>query len=171
MGPVVEEPRGAAGGERMGPGSGDAGGGTGGGSGAGLGPREVFARMRQQWLANRSDAMESLLADDGVVEAPFAAPGMPRRIVGRQQFMAFARAERALLPVRFEECRETAVHETADPEVIVVEYELTGTVTTTGHRASAPFIGVLRVRDGKIAGWREYQDTSAIARALAAPPA
>jgi len=35
-----------------------------------------------------------------------------------------------------------------DPEVIVVEYELAGIVTTTGHRASAPFIAVLRVRDG-----------------------
>jgi len=138
--------------------------------GAVPGPREVFARMTQQWLANRLDAMESLLADDGVVEAPFAPPGKPRRIVGREEFMAFARAERALLPVRFEECRETAVHETADPEVIVVEYELAGTVTTTGFRASAPFIGVLRVRDGKIAAWREYQDTSAIARALAQPP-
>jgi ketosteroid isomerase-like protein len=38
--------------------------------------------------------------------------------------------------------------------VIVVEYELTGTV-----------------RDGKIAAWREYQDRAAIARALAQPPA
>jgi uncharacterized protein len=138
--------------------------------GAVPGPREVFARMRQQWLANNFDAMDSLLADDGVVEAPFAPPGKPRRIVGREEFTAFARAERARLPVRFEECRETAVHDTADPEVIVVEYELTGTVTTTGHRASAPFIAVLRVRDGKITAWREYQDTAAIARALVQPP-
>jgi ketosteroid isomerase-like protein len=139
--------------------------------GAVLGPREVFARMKQQWLANSFDAIDSLLADDAVVESPFALPGQPQRIVGREEFVAFARAERPLLPVRFEECRETAVHETADPEVIVVEYELTGTVTTTGHRASAPFIGVLRVRDGKIAAWREYQDKAAIARALTQPVA
>ena len=76
--------------------------------GAVPGPREVFARMKQQWLANRFDAMDSLLADDGVVESPFAPPDRPRRIAGREEFMAFARAERALLPVRFEECRETA---------------------------------------------------------------
>jgi ketosteroid isomerase-like protein len=43
---------------------------------------------------------------------------------------------------------------------------LVGTVTTTNHHAAAPFIGVLRVRDGKIAGWREYQDVPAIQRAL-----
>jgi ketosteroid isomerase-like protein len=73
--------------------------------------------------------------------------------------------------VRFEECREIAVHDTADPEVIVVEYELAGTVTTTGRRAAAPFIGVLRVRDGQVAGWREYQDAVAIAHALGQLPA
>jgi uncharacterized protein len=135
------------------------------------GPREVFARMKQQWLAASPDAMDSLLADDSVIEAPFAPPDRPRRFTGRAEFLAFAQAERAAFPVRLEECRETAVHETADPEVIVVEYELTGTVTTTGYRGSAPFIGVLRVRDGKIAAWREYQDTAAIGRALAQPPA
>jgi uncharacterized protein len=131
-----------------------------------LGPREVFARMKQQWLGDSADSMDSLLADDAVIEAPFGPPGKPRRHTSRADFLAFARAERASLPLRLEECREKAVHETADPEVIVVEYELTGTATNTGHRASAPFIGVLRVRDGKIMGWREYQDTAAIARAL-----
>jgi len=139
--------------------------------GAVAGPREIFALMKQKWLANDDDSMGSLLAADAVVEGPFAAPGQPHRIEGREEFLAFARAERAALPVRFEDCRETAVHETTDPEVIVVEYELTGTVTTTGRRASAPFIGVLRVRDGEIVAWREYQDKAAIAQALAQPSA
>jgi outer membrane protein assembly factor BamB len=62
------------------------------------------------------------------------------------------------------------IHDTADPEVIVVEYELTGVVTTTGHRATARFISVLRARDGQIVTWREYQDTLAIAQALGQPP-
>ena len=133
------------------------------------GPREIFACMRRQWLNATSDSLaDDELADDVVIEMPFAPPGRPRRFEGRQQWLAFARAERAALPVRFEECRNVVIHETADPEVIVVEYELAGTVTTTNHRAAAPFIGVLRVRDGKIAGWREYQDVPAIQRALAA---
>jgi uncharacterized protein len=135
-----------------------------------LGPREVFARMREQWLGNAVNPMGSLLADDAVIETPFAPPGRPRRFEGRDEFLAFAGAGRAALPVRFEECREIAVHDTADPEVIVVEYELAGTVTTTGRRATAPFIGVLRVRDGQVAGWREYQDAVAIAHALGQLP-
>lgn len=136
-----------------------------------MSPREVFTHMKQQWLSNAVSPMDSLLADDAVVETPFAPPGRPRRFDGREEFLAFAAAGRAALPVRFEECRELAIHETADLEVIVVEYELSGTVTTTGRRAAAPFIGVLRVRDGQIAGWREYQDAVAIAHALGQLPA
>jgi ketosteroid isomerase-like protein len=135
------------------------------------GPREVFAHMQQQWLGTAPDLMDSELADDVVIETPFAPPGRPRRFQGRKEFLEFAKAERASLPVCFEECRDVVIHETADPEVIVVEYELAGTVTTTDHRAAAPFIGVLRVRDGKIVHWREYQDALAIAQALGQLPA
>jgi uncharacterized protein len=60
--------------------------------------------------------MGGLLAADAVIEEPFALPGRPRRFRGREEFLAFARAGRAALPVRFEECREIAIHDTADPE-------------------------------------------------------
>jgi ketosteroid isomerase-like protein len=134
------------------------------------GPREVFERMQQQWLGAATGLGEDLLAEDVVIEVPFAPPGRPRRFEGREQFLAFAEPERAAFPGRFEEVRNVVVHETADPEVIVVEYELAGTVTTTGRRAAAPFIGVLRVRDGKTVHWREYQNVLAIAEATGRLP-
>lgn len=111
---------------------------------------------------------DDLCAEDIVVETPFARPGSPTRIEGREQWLSFAKAGRAALPVRFEACHDLAVHETSDPDVIVVEYELDGTVTTTGTRASAAFVGVLRVRNGQVAHWREYQNLPAIAAALGA---
>lgn len=133
-----------------------------------LGPREVFERMQQGWLGKPTD--DELLADDVVVEGPFAPPGTPRRFEGREQWLAFAEPQRAAFPVRFEEIRNVTIYYTTDPEVIVVEYELAGTVTTTGLTASAPFIGVLRVREGKTVLWREYQNTLAIAAALGRLP-
>ena len=63
------------------------------------------------------------------------------------------------------------IHDTADPDVIIAEYELAGTVTTTGTRASAPFIVVLTARGGEIARWREYQDTLGMAISLGQLPA
>lgn len=91
---------------------------------------------------------------------------IPNRIEGREEWLAFTKAGRAALPVRFEQCHDLAVHDTTDPSVLVVEYELTGVHTTTGTRAAATFVGVLRVHDGQVTHWREYQDVPAIAAAI-----
>jgi uncharacterized protein len=136
-------------------------------------PREVFANMQRRWLAPRgssgADGRDDLgddFADDVVIELPFARPGRPTRFEGRQEFLDATAPEREAFPVQFEEVRNVVIHDTADPEVIVVEYELVGRVVTTGHRAAAPFIGVLRVRHGRAVLWREYQHVAAIAAAL-----
>ncbi|GAB3968088.1 nuclear transport factor 2 family protein [Plantactinospora veratri] len=128
-------------------------------------PSEAFARIRANFLANTAVFTEDQLAEDVVVEMPFAAPGRPSRIEGRREFLEFAAAGRAGLPLRIDDCRNVLIHETTDPEVIVVEYELAATVTTTGVSASAPFVAVLRVRDGRVAHWREYQNPAALALA------
>jgi uncharacterized protein len=103
------------------------------------------------------------LADDVVFEWPLAG----RRIEGRAAFAAMAGPARAALPFRVEEVRVDVLHETADPEVIVVEYHLAGTMTATGERRASPLVAVIRVRNGRVAHWREYQDTLAIAQAMA----
>lgn len=133
-------------------------------------PREIFERFRQMIVSNDPDALGQLSADDVVVETPFAPPGHPRRIAGREQNAAYARPRRAALPVRFEEFRDVVIHDTADPQTIIAEYVMAGTVTTTGRQSSASFIAILTVRDGKIVRWREYQDTLGMALALGQLP-
>ena len=129
-------------------------------------PRDLFQQMQQQWFGSVAPLTGDLLADDVIIETPFAAPG-PHRIEGKQQFLDYANPQRATFPVRFDGCRTRAIHDTADPNTIVVEYELTGTATTTNRQATAAFIAVLTARAGKIALWREYQNTTAIQQALA----
>jgi ketosteroid isomerase-like protein len=135
------------------------------------GPREIFERWQQQILSNDPDAAGQLSAGDVIIETPFAAPGHPRRFEGLDQFLAYARPRRSALPARFEEFRNVVIHDTADPQVIIAEYDLAGTVTTTGQPATASFIAILTVRDGKIVHWREYQDTLGMAAALGQLPA
>jgi hypothetical protein len=129
-----------------------------------MGPREVVERLKQSYLGERLDG--NLLADDVVLEWPFAAPGRPKRMVGRDDFLAMIAPQRAALPFRLDRLRVDAVHETADPEVVILEFELGGTVHATGERHSAAMVAVFRVRDGKVVLWREYQDTYAIAQAI-----
>lgn len=128
-------------------------------------PVATYRRMQEAVLQEDGATLlpAELLAEDIVVETPFSPPGM-RRHEGREAWLEFYRTR--ALPIRFERFRELATHRTDDPEVIVAEYELTGTVTTTGARASASFIAVLRVQDGRIKHWREYQDVPAITEAL-----
>lgn len=130
---------------------------------------EIYRQMQDAVLREDGPTLlpAELLADDIVVETPFSPPGM-RRHEGREAWLAFY-ASRPL-PFRFEEFREVTTIEAADPEVLVVEYELTGTVLNTGLAGSASFIAILRVRDGRIALWREYQDVLAITQALGLRP-
>lgn len=131
------------------------------------GPREAFARFQESLLAG-ADGTRGLdgLAGDVVMEWPFAPSGQPTRIEGRDAFLAFAKPQREQLPVRFDEFRNVVVHETSDPEVVIAEYELVGTHLGTGRQSSAPFVMVLRVRDGKVLHCREYQNPLAMAEAM-----
>ncbi len=105
---------------------------------------------------------DELFAEDAVIETPFAAPGQPRRFAGRAAFLSYATPRRAAVPIRLTGPRHLVVHQTTDPEVLVAEYELGGSLPD-GRTGSAAFIAVARIRDGRITHWREYQDTRALA--------
>lgn len=129
-------------------------------------PRDLYERMRRHWLADEAAFDPDMLTEDVVVETPFAMPGSPTITAGREEVLAYTRAGHASVPFRFHDCRTIAVHETTDPQTIVVEYELHATMTATGEQASAPFIALLTARDGRIARWREYQNPVALAAAM-----
>ncbi|GAA1014754.1 hypothetical protein Aple_046610 [Acrocarpospora pleiomorpha] len=123
--------------------------------------RETFAAWQEAVLTNGS--IDHLFADDAIVELPFN-PGRPR--LNRAEFLTLASA-RATLPVQFDEFRDLVIHDTSDPEVIIAEYSIAGTHTTTGHQATAPFVMILRVRNGQVLQLREYQDVPTMTAALA----
>ncbi|MEU6033818.1 nuclear transport factor 2 family protein [Actinomadura sp. NPDC047616] len=129
-------------------------------------PRDLFARFQHNALAGAAGLDEEMLAENVVVEQPFAPAGH-RRIEGRDKVMAMTRAGREALPLVFEEFRDVVIHETTDPEVIIAEYQMMATMPGGGTRAQAGFVVVLQARDGRIVRWREYQDRTAIAEALA----
>ncbi|WP_018506008.1 nuclear transport factor 2 family protein [Parafrankia discariae] len=136
-----------------------------------LTPREAYARFQQVLLGNAPELADDLYAEDVVVEFPFARPGMRRCFEGRDAFRSFAAAAGgASSPVRFEEFRDVVIHDTTDPEVIIAEYDLAGTVTTTNRQAAESFVLVLRVRAGRIVHLREYQNVLGMAAALGQLP-
>jgi ketosteroid isomerase-like protein len=110
------------------------------------------------------DGYAEMFTLDGVVELPFPLPGMPRRIEGRDEI------RRVLAPVwraqkdsgrSIEGVDPRAVHETHDPGLVVIEFDLHG-VEASGTPYRLSYIHVVTVRDGRIAVLRDYVDAGAI---------
>jgi ketosteroid isomerase-like protein len=110
------------------------------------------------------DGYAGMFAPDGVVELPFPLPGMPHRIEGREEI------RRVLAPVwrsqkdsgrRIERVDPVVVHETHDPELVVIEFDLHG-VEASGTPYRMSYVHVVTVRDGRIAVLRDYVDTGAV---------
>jgi uncharacterized protein len=133
-------------------------------------PRDVLERLREVLGANDREAFADLMAVDGVIEWPFTRPGAPSRLEGRDAIREHVTRSPLGRLMRFEELRPDAVHDTGDPEVIVVETTTIGRVVETGRRFELPAVAVLRIRGGEIVSYRDYVDPLAAARAVGALP-
>ncbi|MFI0898359.1 nuclear transport factor 2 family protein [Streptomyces sp. NPDC020983] len=125
-------------------------------------PYDVLDRYYQAMLDKSADDLADLYAADALHEFPFRAPGFPPSFEGREAVRAGYRAAWDASPVRVEEIRRTAVHQTTNPEVIVAEQVVLATVPATGASFGVPGLLVLRVHGGRISHVRDYIDTSAL---------
>jgi uncharacterized protein len=62
------------------------------------------------------------------------------------------------------------IHETADPDVVIVEYQLHGEFTETAEPFSVRFLMILTIRDGQIVHSRDYSNPIAGAQLLGKVP-
>lgn len=118
-------------------------------------PRHVVEALMRGISDARWDELDGLYAEHAVVEYPFALP-RPIRLEGRDAIRRYFAAA-ASLPLRLQ-TRNMVVHETADPEVVVAEWDYEGLVTTTGRSFQVANIQVSTVRDGKIIASRDYHN-------------
>lgn len=131
----------------------------------GAGAREVLERLRRAAVDQSADDMSRLYAVDAVHEFPFTPPGVPSRLDGRDAIVNWIAAGWKAHPLKYERYRTRAVHDTDDPETIIVEQEVIGVSAATGEFA-LPNIIVLTVRNGQIARLRDYVDVLAAAAAI-----
>ena len=132
------------------------------------GPLEALERMRAAAISQSVADLNRVYAADAVHEFPFSRPGVPARVEGRDAIMSFITGFWATSPLRYQRYRTIAIHQTADPDTIVVEQEVLGTSATTGSFV-LPNIIVLRARRGQITYLRDYANLLAVAAAMGAP--
>jgi uncharacterized protein len=132
-------------------------------------PTDVLARRRHVILNRDAGGFADLFAPDAVIEVPFAGPsGMPARLEGREAIRENARRVLAS-PLRLEDFEVAELYQTQDPEVVIVEMQAKGTVTSTGRSFTATSIQILRIRDGQIVLFRDFADPRVLEDATAEP--
>lgn len=124
--------------------------------------REVAEQVFR--MVEHSDVVfADLFAEDGVLEYPFAGPGMPSRIEGREAIAEF-HGNLSQLRTRIDrEGVSWTLHETTDPEVVIAEIEHHGTIVPEGKSYQSIAVGVMRVRDGEIVSYRDYMNPLTVA--------
>jgi ketosteroid isomerase-like protein len=132
-------------------------------------PRQTVERFLKAVVSPTPGDLADCYADEIVIEMPFGAELVPARVETtreelRGRFAAGAAAR------RYKSLREVRVHETADPDVVVLEYGIDGTRLSDGESFTMRFVMVLTFRDGLIAHSRDYTDPIAGARALGRLP-
>jgi uncharacterized protein len=132
-------------------------------------PRQTVERFLRAVVSPTPGDLADCYADQIVIEMPFASGLAPERTETtreeiRQRFAAGAASR------RYTGLRDVRVHETADPDVIVLEYRLDGTRIGDGEPFTMSFAMILTFRDGLIAHSRDYTDPIAGARALGRLP-
>jgi ketosteroid isomerase-like protein len=128
--------------------------------------REIVEQMLRAGRELDVETVVKLMAPDGYIEWPYRPPGVPARLQGRTEIHRHL-TQVAEAFIRFDEYRNVVMHETTDPEVIIVEYEAHGTVIRTGAPFQQTVIAVFRVRNGQVLSYRDYINPLPLIDALA----
>jgi ketosteroid isomerase-like protein len=108
-----------------------------------------------------------VFAEDAIFESLYRFPGWPTIIRGRADLMASLAGYGNSIKVHAADA--LVVHRSAETGVVVIEYEVHGTILSTGGPYENRLISVIHIKNGKIVHWRDYMDSLAAWTALNSP--
>jgi ketosteroid isomerase-like protein len=105
-----------------------------------------------------------VVAEDLIYEVLYDFPGWPRITQGRAHLMAQFRGYGD--HIALQSADKLMTHKTDDGRVVVLEYEVHGTILATGVKYDNRFCSIIKIEGRKIAHWRDYMDSLAAWNAL-----
>ena len=122
-------------------------------------------------LGDRVDGVHffDIVTDDVVYEVLYDVPGWPRVIKGRTDLMAAFKGY--VDNIALQSADNLIVHKTDDGAVVVIEYEVHGTILATRVTYNNRFCSIVKIANRKITHWRDYMDSLAAWNALTAAKA
>jgi len=129
---------------------------------------ESFPAMLRRVLGDRikpdAETFPDMFAVDGVLEYPYAPPGLNTPIVGREAIVANFQRIRTLL--RIDGVTNVSEIQASDPEMIVLEFSGYGEGVITGEAYDQRYISVIRLRDRNIVLYKDYWNPISFVRAV-----
>lgn len=111
------------------------------------------------------DALAARLADDVVMELPFAPAGYARQHRGREAVVRFQRA--AARSFSTFAMTVDRILLTAAPHVVVAEHHSDGVAATTGRPYRNRYVTIFELDgDGLVRRWTEYYDPTVVSGAF-----
>lgn len=108
-----------------------------------------------------------IVADDIVYKVLYDIVGWPHIIQGRADLMTMFRGY--CDNIELQSADQLITHKTDGGRVVVIEYEVHGTILATGAKYNNRFCSIIKIENRKIAHWRDYMDSLAAWNALMAP--
>jgi ketosteroid isomerase-like protein len=125
--------------------------------------RQVWEHLVSYQITRDIEGWLDCFALEAVMEWPFRLKGVPERLDGREAIRAavapvWERAKNANRRITGHE--RVVFHQTTDPEVAIVEFDIVGETVRGPFRQAVVYL--LRVRDGRVVLLRELVDTAAL---------
>jgi ketosteroid isomerase-like protein len=98
-----------------------------------------------------------VVADDIIYEVLYEIAGWPRTIRGRADLMT--QFSGYCEQVELQTADNLVTHKADDGRVIVIEYEVDGTILATGVKYGNRFCSIIKIEHRKITHWRDYMDS------------
>lgn len=133
-------------------------------------PRALLRLFHAAMAAKSADALADLYAVDAVHEFSFTTPHRPPAYHGREEVRAGYRDAWRDHPLHIDEIHDVFVYDTTDPEVVIGQWALTGSLRTTGAPVKVTGLLVLQARHGEIVHLRDFMDVLGVSQALGRPP-
>jgi len=125
-----------------------------------------FFDLVQRGLAGLVDGDHyfDTIADNASFEFRYTFPGYPQKVDGRDALMKLYSGYGNNITLHNADA--LVVHRSQDPRVVILEYEVHGTVLAVNATYTNRFVSIVTIENRKIVGWRDYMDSLAAMTAL-----
>ena len=132
--------------------------------GTGMTAVQLLKRGLDTFLAKDMKGWADLCDENVVAEFPFSPDPATRKLVGRAAVYAYIKDYPKAIDIKA--IPTLKIHATADPNVAIAEWSVSGRVISNGNPYELSYATVVTVRNGLIVNYREYWNPQAFMAAM-----